>query len=164
MPSPLLTAVVAMTPGGVIGLNGDMPWRLRSDLKRFKKLTMGGVLLMGRKTYESIGRPLPGRRTIVITRNRGWRSDGVENAGSPEEAVNMAGAEPTFVVGGAQIYRSLMPRCNQVFLTKVLSSVDGDTTLDADWSPFRIVQRSRIPAGPRDDFPTEFLRMIRQNS
>ena len=83
----LLTAVVAMTPSGVIGRDGDMPWRLRSDLRRFKKLTMGGVLIMGRRTYDSIGRPLPGRRTIVITRNPDWSAEGVESADSPAAAI-----------------------------------------------------------------------------
>ena len=89
--SPSLTAVVAMTPTGVIGKDGDMPWRLSSDLQRFKRLTMGGVLIMGRRTFDSIGRALPGRRTIVVTRNAEWRFDGVDTASSPEKAVEMAG-------------------------------------------------------------------------
>ena len=82
-----LTAVVAATNRGVIGRDGDMPWRLSTDLRRFKRRTMGGTLIMGRKTFDSIGRPLPGRRTIVLTRNRQWSAAGVETAAGPDEAI-----------------------------------------------------------------------------
>ena len=159
---PELTAVVAMTPGGVIGKDGDMPWRLSSDLRRFKRLTMGGVLIMGRRTYDSIGRPLPGRRTIVVTRNRDWSAEGVERAGSPDEAVQMAGSGGVFVVGGAEIYRQLLPRCTHLYLTRVLSDVEGDTKLSIDLSEFRIIEQTHFPASAQDDVPTEFVRLIRQ--
>ena len=99
-----------MTPTGVIGLDGDMPWRLSSDLRRFKQLTMGGVLIMGRRTYDSIGRPLPGRRTIVVTRNPDWASAGVDSALNPEKAMEMAGQDRCFVVGGAEIYRQTIKK------------------------------------------------------
>lgn len=159
---PLLTAVVAVTHLGVIGLDDDMPWRLRQDLQRFKRETMGGVLLMGRKTFDSIGRPLPGRRTIVITRNASWKSEGVEVVGSPAEARKQCGETPGFVVGGAQIYEQLLPSCDRLFLTKVWSGVAGDTHLQIDLSDFRTVEQIRIPAGPRDDVPTEFHKMLRR--
>ncbi|MCG8653288.1 MAG: dihydrofolate reductase [Pirellulales bacterium] len=163
-----LTAVVAMTPTGVIGRDGDMPWRLSSDLGRFKKLTMGGVLIMGRRTYDSIGRPLPGRRTIVVTRNAAWTAEGVETADSPARAVEMAtltAAEgEIFVVGGAEIYRQLLPQCKQIWLTRVLSDVKGDTHLSIDWDEFDIIERVEVPASPRDEVPSEFLKMIRRNS
>jgi dihydrofolate reductase len=161
-PAHLLTAVIALTPSGVIGRDGEMPWRLRQDLMRFKKLTMGGVLIMGRKTFDSIGRPLPGRRTIVVTRNTDWNHQGVEVASSPDLAVEMGGDEAIFVVGGAEIYRQLLPKCDQIFLTRVLSSVEGDTHLELDLENFRAVEQFRVPAGPRDDVPTEFFRMVRQ--
>ncbi len=160
-PHPI-TAVVAMTPSGVIGLNGDMPWRLRSDLQRFKKMTMGGVLVMGRKTYESIGRPLPGRRTVVITRRQDLTFDGVQMATSPENALELGGDDPVFVVGGAEIYRQLMPRCDQIYLTKVYSDVQGDTHLQLDLQDFRTTERFEIPAGPHDDVRTEFFHMVRR--
>jgi dihydrofolate reductase len=163
-PPPSLTAIVAMTPSGVIGSDGNMPWRLSSDLRRFKKLTMGGTLIMGRKTYDSIGRPLPGRRTIVVTRNADWSAEGVDRAGSPSEAVTMAGPEPTFVVGGAEIYRQLMPQCDQILLTRVFSQVAGDTHLDLDLTPFHLVEQTRIPASENDDVPTEFLRYVRRGA
>lgn len=157
-----LTAIVAMTPSGVIGRDGDMPWRLSSDLQRFKKLTMGGTLIMGRKTFDSIGRPLPGRRTIVITRNPDWSAAGTQTANSPPDAVAMVGSETCFVVGGAEIYRQLLPLCDQILLTRVLAQVAGDTHLELDLSDFLLVQQSRIPASPKDDVPTEFLRYRRK--
>lgn len=160
-PRPSLTAIVAMTPSGVIGLDGDMPWRLSSDLRRFKKLTMGGTLIMGRKTYDSIGRPLPGRRTIVITRSPDWSAEGVDRAASPDEAVVMAGSNDVFVVGGAEIYRQLLTRCDQILMTQVLSQVKGDTHLELDLAPFRLVEQTRIPASEKDDVPTEFLKYVR---
>ncbi len=159
-----VTAVVAMTPTGVIGLDGDMPWRLSSDLRRFKRLTMGGVLIMGRRTYDSIGRPLPGRRTIVVTRNQNWSSEGVDSALSPEKALEIAGQERCFVVGGAEIYRQMLPYCHELWLTRVWSTVEGDTKLSIDLSQFKVIEQTRVPASARDDVPTEFLRMIRQNS
>ena len=161
MTRPPVTAVVAVTPAGVIGHNGDMPWRLREDLRRFKRLTMGGVLVMGRKTFDSIGRPLPGRRTVVLTRSDQWQHTGVQVARSPQQAIQLAGADPIFVVGGAEIYRELLPQCDQIYLTRVFSQVSGDTHLELDLSGFRVVERYRVPAGPRDAVPTEFLRLVR---
>jgi len=153
-----------MTPTGVIGLNGEMPWRLSSDLRRFKQITMGGVLIMGRRTYDSIGRPLPGRRTVVVTRNTNWSAEGVERAASPEKALDMAGQDRCFVVGGAEIYRQMLPYCCELCLTRVWSTVEGDTKLAIDLSNFKIIEQTRVPASERDDVPTEFLRLIRRNS
>ncbi|QDT09398.1 dihydrofolate reductase [Planctomycetes bacterium K23_9] len=162
--SSTLTAVVAMTPAGVIGLDGDMPWRLSSDLRRFKKLTMGGVLIMGRKTFDSIGRPLPGRRTVVISRNADWSCEGVQLAGGVEEAMGLVGSDAAFVVGGAQIYNLMLPLCGEVCLTRVWSNVVGDTTLSLNTSEFAKIESTRLPATARDDVPTEFIRLRRQNS
>ncbi|MEO1525874.1 MAG: dihydrofolate reductase [Planctomycetota bacterium] len=162
MSSPQISAVVAVTPNGVIGRDGDMPWRLSGDLRRFKSLTMGGVLLMGRKTFESIGRPLPGRRTIVVTRQSDWRSEGVDVAHSPEEAVAAIDQQRGFVVGGAEIYHALLPKCDVIYLTRVWSSVAGDTRLEMDWGEFEVREQRRIPAGPRDDVPTEFVILRRR--
>jgi dihydrofolate reductase len=159
-----LTAVVAMTPGGVIGLEGDMPWRLSSDLRRFKKITMGGVLIMGRKTFDSIGKPLPGRRTIVITRNPDWFFEGVQRAGGVDEALSLVGDENGFVVGGAQIYDLMLPLCVEVCLTRVWSNVVGDTSLTLDLAGFDQIETMRLAASTRDDVPTEFVRLRRQNS
>lgn len=156
-----LSAVVAMTSDGVIGRDGGMPWRLSSDLRRFKKLTMGGVLIMGRKTFDSIGRPLPGRDTIVITRDPDWSVEGVTTAGSPAMAIEIAGDRDGFVVGGAEIYRQLLPYCRHLLLTRVLAEIEGDTLLEVDLSRFVLVERTELPASDRDDYPTEFLRYVR---
>ncbi len=144
-----LTAVVAVTPSGVIGLDGDMPWRLRSDLRRFKKLTMGGVLIMGRRTYDSIGRPLPGRRTIVVTRNSEWSAEGVDSARSPAAALELAGEVPAYVVGGAQIYRAMLTHCQQIYLTTVWSNVRGDTLLALDLADFRVFSQHAVAGNAR---------------
>ncbi|MEM0926676.1 MAG: dihydrofolate reductase [Planctomycetota bacterium] len=159
-----MTAVVAATPSGVIGRDGGMPWRLRTDLHRFKRMTMGGTLIMGRKTFESIGRPLPGRQTIVVTRNKSWKKhEGVEVAESPEQAVELSQGR-CFVVGGAQIYDQLLAHCQQILFTRVFSEVKGDTHLEIPFDEFRIVEQWRIPAGSRDDVPTEFVRLIRREA
>jgi dihydrofolate reductase len=125
-----ITLVVARAVSGVIGKDGGLPWHISADLKRFKALTMGTVLVMGRKTFDSLPKVLPGRRHIVITRDRAWRADGVEIAHSPEEALAMAGDEPVSVIGGADIFRMFLPLADAVELTEVLADVDGDTFID----------------------------------
>ncbi len=159
-----LTAIVAMTPDGVIGRDGDLPWRLGTDLRRFKSLTMGGVLIMGRRTYDSIGRPLPGRTTIVITRNPGWSAEGVLRASSPQEAIALAADRRAFVVGGAEIYRQMMPFCSQLLLTRVLAEIAGDTKLEIDLSQFEVIEQTSFPVSERDEVATEFLRLARKKS
>ena len=125
---------------------------------------MGGVLIMGRRTYESIGRPLPGRTTIVVTRNPEWSAEGVMRAETPDQALRLAGDRPTFVVGGAEIYRQLLPACTDLLLTRVFSTVSGDTKLEIDLSQFEIIEQTSFPASERDDVATEFFRMARKNS
>lgn len=157
-----VAALVAMTRDGIIGNNGDLPWRLSSDLRRFKQITMGGVLIMGRKTYDSIGRPLPGRKTIVLTRNANWQQTGVLTASNPREAIVLSGEQKTFVVGGAEIYRQLLPYCDQILLTRVLAEIEGDTKIDLDLTDFEASERSEHPAGERDEYATEFIRYKRR--
>ncbi|TWU43272.1 Dihydrofolate reductase type 3 [Novipirellula aureliae] len=160
-----LVAMVAMTPSGVIGKDGDMPWRLSSDLQRFKRLTMGGTLIMGRKTFDSIGRPLPGRKTIVVTRNQDWGFKGVVIAESPEHAIRLSATDPKrFVVGGAEIYRQLIPFCSEIWLTRVLASVAGDTFLTIDLGEFEEIEHTTLPASQKDDFATEFVKLRRKKS
>ena len=116
---------------------------------------------MGRKTFDSIGKPLPGRDTIVITRQQDWSFPGVRRARNPEEAIGLTDSRPTFIVGGAEIYRQLLDRCDRIYLTRVFSGVRGDTSLEVDLTPFVLRQTTRIPAGPRDDVPTEFQVLLR---
>ncbi len=125
------TIVVAVSENGIIGNAGELPWHLSSDLKRFKRITMGHCLLMGRATYDSVGRPLPGRRTVVLTRDRNLSIEGVRVANSWEEAVahcEAAEEEEVFVVGGAQIYRLALPQVGKVHLTRVHCVVEGDAS------------------------------------
>ena len=129
MTRPPITLVVARASNGVIGKDGGLPWHISADLRRFKALTMGTVLVMGRKTFDSLPKVLPGRRHIVITRDSGWRADGVEVAHSVGEALAMAGPEAVSVIGGADIFALFLPLADRIELTEVLADVDGDTIL-----------------------------------
>ncbi|MDQ3158441.1 MAG: dihydrofolate reductase [Actinomycetota bacterium] len=137
-----VTIVVAMGSDGVIGVAGDMPWHLPEDLTHFKRVTLGHPLIMGRKTYESIGRPLPGRTTIVVTRQPDWSDEGVLTAADFDEALAVASAldDEVFVVGGAQIYAEALARgvVDQMIVTHIDASPDGDTYFpDLDWSEWK---------------------------
>jgi dihydrofolate reductase len=127
MDSPPITIVVARAQNGVIGRGGTLPWHIPTDLKRFKALTMGSVMVMGRKTFESLPKLLPGRRHIVLTRNSAWSAEGPEVAHSVEEALQLAGDEPVSVIGGADIFRLFLPLAGHVELTEVLADIAGDT-------------------------------------
>ncbi|MFT4187128.1 MAG: dihydrofolate reductase [Aeromicrobium sp.] len=132
------TLVVAMGTNRVIGVDGGLPWRLAEDLAHFKRLTMGGALVMGRATYESIGRPLPGRSTVVVTRDRSWGAEGVEAAHEVSAAVELAGelADEVFVVGGAQVYAAALEAglIDRMVVTRVAAAPDGDTFFpQIDW-------------------------------
>ncbi|MDX3000639.1 dihydrofolate reductase [Kribbella solani] len=118
--------IAAVGQNGVIGRDNDLPWRIREDLRRFKQLTLGHTLVMGRKTYDSIGRPLPGRRTVVVTRQPGWSADGVSVAHSLDEALAYDGT--LFVAGGGAIYRQALPHADALELTEVAQSPTGDVT------------------------------------
>lgn len=161
---------VAVGENGVIGADGDMPWRLSSDLKRFKAATMGRPVIMGRKTFDAIGKPLPGRLNIVVTRDRAWRSDGVETVGSLEEAISlatvrarcMAGADEIAVIGGGQIYRQAMTLADCLHVTHVLASPPGDTYFpDIDPDIWVKTTVEDMPAGERDSHATRHVVYVR---
>ena len=128
MPSERLTLVAAYADNRVIGDHGTIPWRIPEDFAHFKATTMGGTLVMGRATYDSIGRPLPGRTTIVVTRNPDWSADGVLVAHSLDAALALAAQQPgeTYVVGGTQVYEQALPLAPQPVLTEVHQRPDGD--------------------------------------
>ena len=138
---PEVVAVAAVARNGVVGADGTIPWRLPGDLPRFKRLTSGHVLIMGRKTYDSIGRPLPGRTTIVITRNPDWSVPGVETVHSVQAALRRAAeidpAGPVFIAGGGDIYRAALADCDRLEITEVDAEPDGDATfpeiVGGDW-------------------------------
>jgi dihydrofolate reductase len=140
-----ITLVAAMGRNRVIGLDGDMPWHFSEDLAHFKRTTMGGVMIMGRKTFDSIGRPLPGRRSIVITRSPEWAHDGVEVVHSLEEALALAGTSaPVFVVGGGEIYAQSLALADRLVLTEIDDAPVGDTYFP-EWSRTEWVETARTP-------------------
>jgi dihydrofolate reductase len=135
----LLTIIVATDSQRGIGINNTLPWKLAEDMAHFKRLTTGNTIIMGRKTFDSIGRPLPNRRNIVITRNADWRHDGVETAHSLEEVrrlVEATGDAQAFIIGGAEIYAQALPMADVVVQTEIDASYDCDAffpPLGAEW-------------------------------
>jgi len=155
--------IVAMSTNRVIGRAGGLPWRLSADLKRFKELTMGHHIIMGRKTFESIGRPLNGRTMVVITRQPERIASHGTASHSLADALRVAEDDPeSFVIGGAQIYRAALPLTQRLYLTKVHAVVEGDVTFPDfshdDWSQ---IERTDHPADARNEFPYSFLVLDR---
>lgn len=146
-----ISVVAAVAENGVIGRDGGLPWRLPADTKFFKELTTGHTVIMGRKTWDEIARPLRHRRNIVITRNPAWSAEGAERAGSLAAALELAGGEAqVFVIGGAEIYRQALPIADRMYLTHVHAKVDGDTYFPA-WDPaeWRVTQVQRFDPDER---------------
>ncbi|MGE5563504.1 MAG: dihydrofolate reductase [Bacillota bacterium] len=160
MDRPPITIVVARAQNGVIGRDGKLPWHIPADLKRFKALTMGSAMIMGRRTFESLPGLLPGRRHIVLTRDPSWRAEGAEVAHDPDEALALGGGEPLSVIGGADLFRLFLPIADRIELTEVLGDVEGDTFIDdprsgGDW---RETFREEHPEGP---LPFRFVTLDR---
>jgi dihydrofolate reductase len=138
MERPPITIVVARAQNGVIGRGGKLPWHIPADLKRFKRLTMGSVMVMGRKTFDSLPGLLPGRRHVVLTRDPEWSAEGAEIAHSMDQACELARGGPVSVIGGADIFALFLPLADKVELTEVLEDIPGDTVmpdprLSGDW-------------------------------
>ncbi len=146
--------VVAMDRNNLIGKDGGLPWHISSDLKRFKEITLGKPIIMGRKTWESLPkRPLPGRHNIVITRDHAYKADGASVVTSPEAARAAAGtaADEIAVIGGAEIFRLFLPLAERIYLTEVDLDASGDTVFPSiDQSNWREVSRAFHPRGPKD--------------
>ena len=162
-----ISLIVAVSRNGAIGLNNQLPWYLPEDLKYFKSVTMGKPLIMGRKTFDSIGRPLPGRANIVLTRDPQWTSDGVEVVQSVEQALvageiacEAADVDEIMVIGGEQIYRMTLDLADRIYLTQVDADVEGDAffpDIDLnDWSQTRVKLPEII-----DKHPYQFLVLDR---
>ncbi len=141
-----VTIVVAVGPGGVIGSGGRMPWHIPEDLRHFRELTMGHTLVMGRRTFEGIGKPLDGRRNIVLTREAGWHPEGVEVARSLEEALSMS--EDVFVIGGGEVFRQAMPLADRIYL----SHIEGEWTGDTYFPPIDSTQWRETGREPHEGF------------
>jgi dihydrofolate reductase len=142
----IVTAILARADNGAIGRDGALPWRIPADLKRFKALTIGTPMIMGRRTFESLGRLLPGRRHIVLTRDARWRAEGAEIAHSANEALDLAPNSDVTVIGGAEIYRLMLPHTTRIELTEVHADVAGDTFVPPFGSEWREVAREDHPA------------------
>ncbi len=160
---PKISLVVAMAEKRVIGRLNTLPWHIPEDLKQFKKITMGKPIVMGRKTFDSIGRPLPGRTNIVISRDANWTSSGTRSVQTVDQAIEIAASEGTdeiMVIGGAQIYEIVMPRADRIYLTEVHAPVDGDAFFpaysDKEW---REVSREHHDGSP--DFSFIILDRVR---
>ena len=136
-----VVAILARADNGVIGRDGGLPWRISADLKRFKALTQGTAMIMGRKTFDSLGRLLPGRRHIVLTRDRGWRAEGAEVAHDVDEALDLAGNTAVSVIGGSDIFRLLLPHTTRIELTEVHGGIEGDTFVPPIGPEWREVAR-----------------------
>jgi dihydrofolate reductase len=152
-----LSAIVAMAANRCIGRDNTLPWRLPADLKRFKQLTLGHTLVMGRRTYESIGRPLPGRTTVVVTRQAGYAPEGVRVAHSVEQALVLAEGDEVFIAGGADLYQQTLGRVDRLYLTRIEREYAGDTFFpEVDLSCWRLVTEEPHPATETEP-PFSFL-------
>ncbi len=170
-----ISIIVAVSENGVIGRDGAMPWRLSTDLRRFKALTMGHPIIMGRKTFDSIGKPLPGRLNIVVTRDMDWAVEGTMRTSSLPSAIDLATAhlesvhaqvddtetEPPseiFVVGGGEIYRQAMDMVQCLYVTHVLTEVEGDTHFpQIDPDQWQVQHSEDVPTGEKDTVATRFV-------
>lgn len=157
--SPALAMIVAMARNRAIGRENTLPWRISGDLQFFKRTTLGKPVVMGRKTFESIGRPLPGRQNIVITRNPDWCVDGVTVVSSLEQALAIAadtavrdGVDEVMVIGGAEIYRQAIPLAQRLYVTEVDTEVEGDAFFPALNETWREVSRDCYPASEKDEY------------
>jgi dihydrofolate reductase len=164
----IVSLIVAMDEQRGIGHHGSLPWRLSTDIKRFKTITMGHHLIMGRKTYETIRRPLPGRKMIIITRNRAYEADGCTIVESLDEALRLAdenGEGEVLVIGGGEIYRQALPFVNRIYLTTVHAHVLADVFFpELNLDEWKETWREEVPAGEKDTYATTFRVLRRKPS
>ena len=159
----MISLIVAAAENDVIGRQGELPWRLSDDLRRFKAITMDKPIVMGRKTWESIGRPLPGRQNIVITRQPGYTAEGCDVVSSVDAAIAASGdADEIMIIGGSEIYALFLRRAERIYLTRVHATLEGDARFmlpgTSDW---RLVSDERHAADDRNEFDYSFRRYDR---
>ena len=155
MPVSLIAALAA---NRVNGDRGAMPWRLPDDLARFRRLTLGHAVVMGRATFMSMGRPLSGRRNIVLSRDPALRISGCEVVHSPEQAIAAAGEGEVFVIGGASVYAHFLPIADRMYLTHIDADIPGDTLFpEVSWEEWRVIAESAPAAGPDPALPHRFV-------
>jgi dihydrofolate reductase len=155
-----ISFLLAASENNVIGKDNKLPWHLPNDLKFFKNTTWGMPVIMGRKTFESFGKPLSGRRNIVITRNKDWKAEGVEIAGSIDEAVELAkqsDVKEIFIIGGGEIFKTYFPKADRIYLTRIHHSFDGDAFFPAiDEKEWQLVKEVKCPADEKNAYPHTF--------
>ena len=157
--------MAAVARGGVIGRGGAIPWRIPEDAQRFRTLTMGHPVVVGRRTWDSLPdrfRPLPGRRNVVVTRNRAWHADGAERAGSVADALRLLDHAPqVFVIGGAELYAKALPLADELLLTEIDAEVEGDTFFPS-WDRAAFQEESREQHVSETGIPFSFVRYLRR--
>lgn len=162
----IVSLLVAMDENGGIGIENRLPWHLSSDLKRFKSLTMGHILIMGRKTFESIGRPLPGRSMIVITRNSHFAVEGGSVAHSLDEALELArqvGEQEAFIIGGGEIFHQAYEQADRIYLTQVHTAGTADVFFPTlVWEDWEILETSQHPADEKNQFSHTYTVLARK--
>ncbi len=162
-----ITLVVAASTNNVIGRDGELPWHISEDLKHFKAVTMGHPIVMGRRTFESIGRALPGRLNIVVTRNTGYVAEGCTVVDSPAAALRAAegaevGADEVMIIGGSEIYRLFLPMAHRINMTRVDAEIEGDATFPPlDQKDWRIVDEQRFDADDGREYAFSFQTLER---
>jgi dihydrofolate reductase len=157
-----ISFVLAFDRNKAIGKNGGLPWRLPDDMRHVREVTTGKPLIMGRRTYTSIGRPLAKRTNIVLTRDPGFHPEGVLVARTPDEALALAGDVPEVIVfGGAEVFRHFLPMADRIYLTQVDADVGGDTYFDFDSRDWLVVENTPHPADDRHPYPFNFLTLDR---
>lgn len=155
--------IVAASANNVIGVDGDLPWHLPEDLKKFKAITMGKPMIMGRATYESIGRALPGRRSIILSRQAGYKAEGCDVVSSPAEALDIAGdVDEVMIIGGGKVYVDFLPMTDRIYLTRVDATIEGDTWLpelaEDEWN---LLESESYPASEERDYGFSFEVWVR---
>ena len=155
----IVSIIVALDENDVIGTNGKLPWHLSADLKNFKKITMGKPIIMGRKTHESIGRPLPGRKNIIISRDHAYIAEGCTVLHSLDDAIDhSANVSEVMIMGGAELYRQTIGRASRLYLTEVHASVGGDTFFpEFDRDNWKEIERRDFEADEKNDHPYSFV-------
>jgi len=159
-----ISIIAAMASNRVIGRDGRMPWHLPAELRYFKLLTLGKPIVMGRRTFESIGRVLPGRRNIVITREQGWQFEGVDVMHNIDDALEAAGNEQEImIIGGAELYRQMLYRVQRLYLTLIDADIEGDTYFPPfKWEEWKRLEKSYRAADEKNAYAMEFLILERK--
>lgn len=158
-----ISMIVAMGENHAIGKDGGMPWHLPADLKYFKQVTMGKPIIMGRRTFESIGKPLPGRRNLVITRAEDFAAEGVEVYGSPQAALDaVSDVEEAMIIGGGKIYAELLPQADRLYITFIHADFEGDTFFPEIGNEWREVSREDFPADEKNPVAQSYVVLERR--